>query len=228
MQLCVLAFLRALGRERIANKFDAAMATPRKGADDDDGAVSARASAGAPVPTIPTTTMLPPGSSWLTEDTINALAAQLLRRVAILADAVRRIAARTPALPVAAAAEVSDASATTGTGALPGAPRDAPAPADAPDAPPDGEAPADTGCGVLRCLNAYATFKREHGVVDGAYYIVHNGVVLNEPLRSRDEALELLHAIESDGGTVKLGGLGGDGGGKRVGGEGCSHAPVAL
>ena len=54
----------------------------------------------------------------------------------------------------------------------------------------------------VRCLDGFDEYKRTHAVKDGAFYIVHNGAVLDEPLPSRDVALQLLQAIEFEGGTV--------------------------
>jgi hypothetical protein len=55
---------------------------------------------------------------------------------------------------------------------------------------------------LVRCLDAFEEFKRVHTPEDRRFYIVHDRAVLNVPIPSREEAHQLLQAIEHDGGTV--------------------------
>lgn len=86
-----------------------------------------------------------------------------------------------------------------GTGAGTATATDADADADEVIELPPAEGP------LVRCLQAYATFKREQGVVDGAYYLVVNGHVLDEPLAGMEEAQDLLVTVESWGAKVDWG-----------------------
>ena len=49
---------------------------------------------------------------------------------------------------------------------------------------------------------AFLDFKQSHAVVDGKFYIVHNGKVLENPQDSVSNALELLQLVEEMGGKV--------------------------
>jgi len=90
----------------------------------------------------------------------------------------------------------------------------------------DAGAPAVVRCARVRCVAAYNAFKREHGVKEGAFYIVHNGKVLNEPLSSREQARRLLQAIEREGRTVNWAALMVIEAGNEWGKKALTHARV--
>lgn len=65
------------------------------------------------------------------------------------------------------------------------------------------QAPAATARSALAISHqAFLNYKRSHAVVDGKFYIVHNGKVLENPQDSVSNALELLQLVEEMGGKV--------------------------
>jgi hypothetical protein len=122
-------------------------------------------------------------------------------------DVVRRVADSavdagvTPQPAVRPAATRIDAPGTDspGTSTAP-----SPVPSDAVGASSSAQQPARpvSESPLVQCLDAYADFKRSHVLQDGAFYIVHDGAVLDEPLPSREDAMQVLRAAERDGAAV--------------------------
>lgn len=58
-------------------------------------------------------------------------------------------------------------------------------------------------CGWVRCLYAFDEFKATQGAKDGSFYIVYDGRVLDDPMPTRQGALDVVRAIEATGVAVK-------------------------
>ena len=80
-------------------------------------------------------------------------------------------------------------------------------PRESPGAATPSSSSSTEDCARVRSLDGYEVFRLTHIQKEGCYYIVHDGAVLDEPLPSRDIALQLLRAMEQEGFIVNWAGI---------------------